>query len=376
MKIAVGLSGGVDSSVAATLLKEAGHEVTGVTMRLWREGKYRGGERDACYGPHEADDIDRAADLARSLGIEYRVFDCSEEYEKAIIGYFRETSLKGLTPNPCVMCNAAMKFGLLPRMARKSGMAFDRFATGHYARIVQADGGRLAVARAADAKKDQSYFLYRLSQRQLAETLFPLGELTKSEVRRIALDHGLASADRLDSQDFYSGDKSELIGADEREGDIVDLAGNVLGRHRGFWHYTVGQRKGIGVFGPEPHYVIRLDACRNRVIVGNRAEAFVKRFSVSGLMWMGVGERADAIPCRVKIRSTGEPVGPVTLENGVCTAEGTGLFGVAPGQSAVFYGEQGQILCGGIITGGCEPRPCGISDAADGTADHSGRQRQ
>ncbi len=349
MKIAVGLSGGVDSSVAATLLKEAGHDVTGVTMKLWREGKYRGGDRDACFGPHEADDIDRAADLARSLGIGYQVFDCSEEYEKAIIGYFRETSLKGLTPNPCVMCNAAMKFGLLPRMARKSGMSFDRFATGHYARIVQTENGRLAVSRAVDVKKDQSYFLYRLSQRQLAETLFPLGELTKSEVRKIALDHGLASADKLDSQDFYSGDKSELIGADEREGDIVDLSGNVVGHHRGFWRYTVGQRKGIGVFGPEPYYVIRLDACRNRVVVGNRAEAFSKRFSVSGLMWMGIGERNDAMTCHVKIRSTGEPLGPVTLENGVCTSDGNGLFGVAPGQSAVFYGDQGQILCGGII---------------------------
>ncbi len=350
MKIAVGLSGGVDSSVAALLLKEAGHEVTGVTMKLWREGRYRGGERDACYGPNEAEDIDRASDLAHSLGIAYRVFDCSEEYERAIVGYFRETSLKGLTPNPCVMCNAAMKFGLLPQMARKDGLAFDRFSTGHYARIVRTDGGRLAVCRAVDAKKDQSYFLYRLSQEQLAETMFPLGDLTKAEVRKIASEHGLVTADRMDSQDFYSGDKDELIGAVDREGDIVDPAGNVLGRHNGFWHFTVGQRKGIGVFGPEPHYVIRLDACHNRVVVGNRSEAFTREFPVADLKWMGLAESPDPIVCKVKIRSTGEPVGPVTLRRGICTDDGEGLFGVAPGQSAVFYDDGGRIVCGGIIS--------------------------
>ncbi len=358
MKVAVGLSGGVDSSVAALLLKEAGHEVTGVTMRLWRGGgRYRGGDRDACFGPREAEDIERAADIARSLGIGYRVVDCAEEYERAVVGYFRETSLRGLTPNPCVMCNAAVKFGLLPRRARRDGLAFDRFATGHYARIERVDGGRLAVRRAADAGKDQSYFLYRLSQEQLAGTMFPLGALTKAEVREVARGHGLATADRVDSQDFYSGDKDELIGAADREGDIVDLAGNVVGRHSGFWHFTVGQRKGIGVFGPEPRYVVRLDACRNRVVVGSRAEAVARRFAVGDMRWMGRAEGDGEIRCRVKIRSTGEPAGPVTLSRGVCVADGGGLFGVAPGQSAVFYDDGGRIICGGVIQGLADGEP-------------------
>ncbi|MGN0847451.1 MAG: tRNA 2-thiouridine(34) synthase MnmA [Kiritimatiellia bacterium] len=347
MKVAVGLSGGVDSSVAALLLKEQGHEIVGITMKLW-SGAFRGGTREACYGPGEADDIDRARDLAKELGIGYHVFDCSKAYEQAIVGYFRETSLRGLTPNPCVMCNAAMKFGLLPQMSREAGIVFDRFATGHYARVVRV-GERLAVRRAADLKKDQSYFLYRLSQEQLASVLFPLGDLTKFEVRRLAAARGLTAADKADSQDFYSGERRELIGAEPRMGEIVDLAGRVLGRHDGYWNFTVGQRKGLGAFGPDPLYVIRLDACHNRVVVGRRVEAFVKEFRVVDLHWMAREPAPDSFGASVKIRSTGDPLGPVVFADGICRAEGEGLFGVAPGQSAVFYDESGIIQCGGVI---------------------------
>jgi tRNA-specific 2-thiouridylase len=250
-----------------------------------------------------------------------------------------------------VICNAEIKFGLLPRVARENGLDFDVFATGHYARIEKCGSGRRAVQCAADPKKDQSYFLYRLSQEQLAETMFPLGGMTKAEVRRYAADRGLSTADRLDSQDFYSGDKNELIGAPDKEGDIVDLSGRVLGRHNGFWHYTVGQRKGIGVYGPQPHYVLRLDSCRNQVVVGNRHEAFTDEFRVSDIKWMALAPTSAAVSCRVKIRSTGAPLGPVVFEDGVCRAQGDGLFGVAPGQSAVFYDDSGCIMCGGVIAG-------------------------
>ena len=349
-KVAVGLSGGVDSSVAALLLKDAGYDVVGVTMRLWR-GTFRGGERDACFGPGEAGDIERARALAGSLGIEYRVVDCSEAYERAIVGAFRETSLKGETPNPCVLCNAAMKFGLMPRLAREAGLEFDRFATGHYARLVER-GGRFAVRRAIDTKKDQSYFLYRLSQEQLSLAMFPLGEKTKAEVRRTAAERGLAAADQADSQDFYSGDKAELIGEKPREGEITDLSGRVLGRHPGFWNFTVGQRKGLGAFGPEPMYVVRLDPCRNRVVLGTRAEAFTREFEVGDMRWMASEPTDGRIEAFVKIRSTGEPLGPVELRGGRCFASGEGLFGVAPGQSAVFYDSDGVILCGGVIRRG------------------------
>ena len=271
MKIAVGLSGGVDSSVAAAMLAREGHEVVGVTMKLWREGRYEGGGcRDACFGPGEAEDIARAERICRALGIEYRVFDCADEYERIVLSSFRADYLAGRTPNPCVLCNPLVKFGI-PDAARAAGLSFDAFATGHYARTDRAGpGGRVRLLRAAESARDQSYFLHRLSQEQLAGVLFPLGAMRKSEVRAFARARGLdAVAAKPDSQDFYSGDTAELIGAEDRPGDIVDETGRVLGRHTGHWKVTVGQRKGVGLSGTgEPLYVVAVDACRNRIVVG------------------------------------------------------------------------------------------------------------
>lgn len=347
--VAVGLSGGVDSSVAALLLKERGFNVVGVTMKLWREGRYKGGDRDACFGAGEAEDIASANALAEKIGIEHRVFDLSSEYDERIVRYFRETYLSGKTPNPCVRCNQMMKFGLLPRLAEESGLKFDYFATGHYARVWRGDDGRMHLGRALDASKDQSYFLYRLSQEQLGRLIFPLGDMTKTDVRAKARECGLGAAERPDSQDFYSGEISELIGAADRPGTIVDVSGKVVGHHNGFWHYTVGQRKGLGIASPEPYYVVDLDACRNRVIVGRRQDAVKSSLSVDDMNWVSMAPTLARIPVSVKVRSAGTPKGPAWLEGNICTFD-EGIHGVAPGQSAVFYSPDGaEILAGGII---------------------------
>ena len=351
MRIAIGLSGGVDSCVAAWLLKEAGHEVVGVTMDLRLDGvlpKELPG--NACFGPASAKSIADASAFAERIGIEYRPLPCGEEYSHEILGYFRRTYMEGRTPNPCVLCNAVMKFGLLPRLARESGIAFDRFATGHYARLERRDG-RVALLRARDLDKDQSYFLCRLSQEQLSMLMFPLGEMTKREVREIAAKAGFAAASRPDSQDFYSGDRDDIVDAPPREGDIVSTDGRVLGRHDGFWHYTIGQRKGLGFACGKPLYVVRLDADRNEVVVGTREEACGTALQVDDVNWVSVPPVASPLECRVKIRSTGDPKGPAVFENGICRMS-SGLFGITPGQYAVFYGiDSDELLCAGAIRG-------------------------
>lgn len=348
MRVAVGLSGGVDSSVAALLLKRAGHEVTAITMRLWRPGgRYRGGAEGSCFGPGEEENIARSAATARRLGIRHEVYDVGELYEREVIDYFRDTSLAGRTPNPCVRCNELVKFGLLPRLAREAGLSFDVFATGHYARILTV-GSRRALARAADAAKDQSYFLCRLSQEQLAATCFPLGELTKDDVRRLAAEAGLEAAHRPDSQDFYAGHAHELIGADDCAGNIVDRGGRILGRHPGYWHFTVGQRRGLGVGGGTPYFVLDVNPCRNEVIVGTREEAVTDRFRVTDVVWGAIPPTGVPVTCRVKVRSAGAPKGPVTFYGDRCELA-VPLAGVAPGQSAVFYDAADRVLAGAFI---------------------------
>lgn len=355
MKVAVGLSGGVDSAVSALLLQAQGHEVVGITMKLWN-GKYKGGERDACFGKGEEGDIESAERLAAQLKIPYRVYDCSAEYDRTIIDYFRRTYLKGDTPNPCVFCNRLMKFGLLPELARRSGMDFEKFATGHYARVIHNEAtGRYELHRAVDEGKDQSYFLYRLTQEQLSRQLFPMGDMTKAQVRAIAREHNLPMADKPDSQDFYSGDVAELLGRPDEAGDIVTLDGRVLGRHRGFWHYTVGQRKGLGIGGGTPYYVVRLDACRNEVVVGFEHDVKKTSLDCTNLNWVSMAEPepGKATPCTLKVRSAGAPKGPAEFElkddkTTITARFPEGLSGVAPGQSAVFYAGT-KVLAGGVI---------------------------
>ncbi len=355
MRIAVGLSGGVDSSVAALLLKRAGHDVVGVAMNLWEPGRYPDKSFEACFGPGAERAMSEAARFADELGVPFEVFDCADPFEREVLRYFRAEREAGRTPNPCVVCNRVMKFGLLPELAFER-LGADRFATGHYARLEER-GGRFALVRAVHAAKDQSYFLWGLSQERLARALFPLGGLTKGEVRSLAREARLASAEKTDSQDFYSGDADDLLKLAPREGELVDLNGKVLARHGGHWHFTVGQRKGLGVATGTPMYVVEVDACRNRVTVGPREEAVRTSFAIdpATVNWVATPPTDAPVACRVKVRSAGEPVGPVTYHEGRVSAPG-GVFGVAPGQSAVFYAaDSDDLLFGGVILG-CPPR--------------------
>lgn len=341
MRVAVGMSGGVDSAVAAALLQRQGHEVVGITMSLWREGRYRGGERDACFGPHEEEDVETAAAICRQLGIEHRVLDCAEAYEAEVLSYFRESYRAGLTPNPCVRCNASMKFGLLPRLARASGVVFEAFAMGHYARLRRDEAGS-HLLMATDRRRDQSYFLYRLTQEQLGEVLFPFGDRTKDEVRKIASDLSLSVKDKHDSHDFYSGDYTELVGLEPQEGEIRDSSGRVLGHHQGYWRFTVGQRRGLGVASGEPLYVLSVNACRNEV-VGPALEAWSREIWLTDCHWL-LGEPSGVV--QVRVRSSGAPVSAELHQGHLVLSEG--LFVVAPGQSAVIYRGE-ELLGGGII---------------------------
>ena len=354
MRIAVGLSGGVDSSVAAAVLQASEHEVIGVTMKLWREGKYKGGSRDACFGPGEAEDIARAEALCKKLGIAYHVFDCADAYEAVVLDYFRKEYLGGRTPNPCVRCNAMMKFGVLPHLARKAGLHFDVFATGHYARIV-AEAGTYQLWTGVEPQKDQSYFLYRLRQDQLAGLMFPVGHLRKAQVRDLARQFNLDAKDQPESQDFYSGDYMELLNVTPRTGNIVDIHGKVLGQHEGFWNFTVGQRKGLGIAVGEPLYVVELNACRNEVVVGREDAVRCQNFTVNDTCWIGMEAPSEPMDVTVKVRSAAPAVAARIVAAtspspskvfSVTVPEG--VYAPAKGQSAVFY--QGErVLGGGII---------------------------
>ncbi|HPS59097.1 MAG TPA: tRNA 2-thiouridine(34) synthase MnmA [Spirochaetota bacterium] len=352
MKIAVGMSGGVDSSVAALLLKEQGHEVIGLSMSLWDGADSPSSHRrNACYGPDEKMDIAEAEQICRILGIPFQVIDCSGQYREKVLTYFREEYLSARTPNPCVVCNHKIKFGTLLSKARSAGMEFDIFATGHYAIVeYDADTGRYLLKKGRDSKKDQSYFLYMLSQAQLQKALFPLGTMTKDEVRNIAKGAGLPVSAKEESQDFYEGNYRDLLDVNDTEGDIVHVDGRVLGRHKGIWNYTPGQRRGLSVSNPEPLYVVKLDGRYNRVIVGTKDDTLVSSFTVRDVNWIAIHKISRKFTAAVKTRyAQTEMQSDIDMTNpfNVRVTPYEKIESVSPGQSAVFY--DGDVIIGGGI---------------------------
>jgi len=353
-KIVVAMSGGVDSSVAAALLKEQGHEVIGLTMQIWDYRNFIAFEERQFGTCCSLDDVYDARRVADSLGIPFYVVNFEKEFEKAVIDRFCDDYFNGRTPNPCILCNQVLKFEILLRRARE--LEADCLATGHYARILE-KGGRYQLHKGRSLEKDQSYFLFTLTQEQMAEVIFPLGGMTKAEVRGHAARLGLKIADKAESQDIcfvpdgdYARFLEERRGPGTMDGDIVHVDGEVLGRHQGTYRYTVGQRRGLGLAWSEPLFVIRIDAAEHRVVVGERHHLQVDSFTVREAHWL-IPEPAGSLSaaCRIRYRHQEMPAEIIPLsENRAQVRFSEPQTGITPGQAAVFY-EGGQVLGGGWI---------------------------
>ncbi|MDD5288593.1 MAG: tRNA 2-thiouridine(34) synthase MnmA [Dehalococcoidales bacterium] len=339
MKIAVAMSGGVDSSVTAALLKKEGHEVIGLTMLV--------------TASEEA--ANAAAEATRALGIPHYIFDFSATFSEQIISDFCRQYSLGMTPNPCVCCNRLIKFGVLLEKAKELGA--ETMATGHYARIAKraADGGRFLLKKGIDRKRDQSYFLYKLTQSQLVAVIFPLGILTKDKVREIASEMKLPTADRQESREIcfipdndYPRFVREQLTSEIKPGQVVDKQGNVMGKHNGVIDYTIGQRKGLGISSKEPLYVVDIDCQNNAVIVGGKRDVYASEFIAGDLNWLAFEKLASPITLKARIRylhtEAEALIAPIDDDKvGVKFAEPQ--MAITPGQAAVFY--NGDIVVGG-----------------------------
>jgi tRNA-uridine 2-sulfurtransferase len=339
--IAVAMSGGVDSSAAAALLKERGEEIVGLSMQLWRDN-------GRCCS---LDDLWDARRVAMQLGIPYYVLNLEKDFETTVVAPFVATYLRGETPSPCILCNNYVKFHHL--VERAAGIGADRVATGHYARVqYDATLGRWLLLRGRDRKKDQSYFLFGLTQEQLSKTLFPLGDLTKPEVRDIARRAGLPTSEKAESQEIcfvegrsYAEFVEQYAGLPANTaGEIVNESGKVVGRHAGIHKYTVGQRKGLVATGT-PQYVVRVEPETNRVFIGNDPRS--SRFTIRDANWIAFEKLTEPVRCEVQIRNRFEPKpATVSLVDGQVTVEfDEPQRAITPGQGAVFYWD--DVVVGG-----------------------------
>jgi tRNA-specific 2-thiouridylase len=337
-KVAVALSGGVDSSVAALLLKEAACEVIGIHMRLWNTPDF---ERQA----------HRAEDICRVLAIPYHEIDLQKEFESCVVDYFCREYGQGRTPNPCVVCNHYVKFGLLLDTALSLGA--DYLATGHYARVDHSREGR-RLLKAADASRDQSYFLYTLTQERLGRVLFPLGERSKDEVRQMAKQAGLPAVTRSSQDICFISQKNYGIFLSQRfatmSGDIVDTQGKKLGQHRGISFYTIGQRRGLGLASDKPLYVIRIEPESNRIVLGPDKELYSQKVAARKLSWISGTAPREPLTVRAKIRYKSREAEATLFPSGdtLDVHFAQPQKAVTPGQAIVFYNLD-EVLGGGTI---------------------------
>ncbi|MHC4849030.1 MAG: tRNA 2-thiouridine(34) synthase MnmA [Planctomycetota bacterium] len=357
MKLFAAMSGGVDSAVAALLLRRAGHDVVGIHLRTGVKGDPAApGERPRCCGTDEAADARRVCSL---LDIPFYVQNTERDFS-ALIGRFADSYAEGATPNPCIACNTDIKFGALLERARALGA--EAVATGHYARRIQQPDGSWALARARDANKDQSYVLYGLTQAELGAVRFPLGDLTKAEVRAHAREAGLPVAEKLESQEicFVPGGDYRAVVRERRPdafvpGEIVDLQGDVLGRHEGVGAFTVGQRKGLGLAVPEPLYVLRIEPGSARVVVGPRSQVGVTEAWADNVVWTSIQPPTEPFKALAMLRYRSIPV-PATVhpQKGARArlSFDQPAWPVTPGQAAVFYSADqvpNHVLGGGTL---------------------------
>jgi tRNA-uridine 2-sulfurtransferase len=351
-RVLLGMSGGVDSSVAGYLLREQGYDVVGVTMKVWPQDCITRAE-DKCCGPQAVAD---ARGVAHAVGIPHYVVDEADQFEKLVIDYFSSEYQAGRTPNPCVMCNEKLKFGNLWRKAE--ALDCDFIATGHYA-IIEHQADRAVLRKGIDQRKDQSYFLFSLRQAQLRRALTPLGKMSKTEIRAIARKLGLKVADKADSQEicFVPGQdykaflRSHLPESEFHRGGVYDLDGQFLGTHDGIEMFTIGQRKGLPGGSARPRYVVDLDPETNRVIVGSAEDLLVEEFEIDRVNWVSRVAANDPIEATVKIRYNhrGTPATLIPLSgNRLRVQLGEAQKAITPGQAAVFY-DNDVVLGGGWI---------------------------
>ena len=368
-RVVVAMSGGVDSSVVSALLKQQGHDVIGVTLQLYDHGEAVG-RRGACCAGQDIHDARRVADR---LGIPHYVLDYEQRFRTAVMQSFADSYAAGQTPIPCVVCNQKIKFHELLETVRE--LDADTLATGHYVDLRRGPSGP-ELYRARDLERDQSYFLFATTRKQLEWLSFPLGGYTKGEVRELAAGFGLSVADKSDSQDIcfvpqgrYTSVVERLKPGAAEPGDIVHLDGRVLGRHAGIINYTIGQRRGLGVHGPEPLYVVRLDSRTKQVVVGSRESLHAHWIALRNVNWLGDGPiPAEGIAVAARVRSTSMPQ-PATLfpsADGARVLLRDGEYGVAAGQACVFYADAApgaRVLGGGWIE-----RALSRSERSEGTA--------